>query len=145
MSIAAVGSGSNDQVSTVYANYQQRMKAFKALSSAMQSGDLADAQKALATFQQYTPGDAQNATGQNSTISTDFANMANALNSNDMAGAQKAFGTLQQDMQKIHGHHHHGHRGGGETQTSGATQVTDSTESTSTASEAAGSLVNILA
>ena len=145
MSISAIGSSSTDQASAYAAN-QQRMKAFKTLSSAVQSGDLAGAQKALATFQQGMPGATQNAFGQNSTISTDFTNLADAINSGDAAGAQKALATLQKDMQKVHGQHHHGgHHGGGGTQATNAAQATDSTTATPTTSDAVGSLVNIQA
>ena len=129
MSISAVGSSSIDQAS-VYAANQQRMKAFKTLSSAVQSGDLADAQKALATLQKDMPSGLQGAAGQNSTISTDFTNLADAINSGDAAGAQKALATLQKDIQKVHGQHHHGgHHGGGSTPATDATQTTDDTTS----------------
>ena len=144
MSISAIGSSSIDQVS-VYAANQQRMKAFKTLSSAVQSGDLADAQKALATIQQGMSGMPQNTTGKNSIIGTDFTNLADAINSGDVAGAQKALATLQKDMQKIHGHHHGGHHGGGGTQATNATQTNDSTTADSTTTDAVGSLVNIQA
>ena len=129
MSVSAVGSSSTDQASA-YAAYQQRMKAFKTLAADVQSGDMADAQKALATIQQGMSGNAQKAFGQNSTISTDFTNLANAINSGDAADAQKALATLQKDMQKVHGQHHHGgHHGGGSTPATDATQTTDDTTS----------------
>jgi len=145
MSVSEVGATSTDQAAAYAAN-QQRLQAFKKLSSSIQSGDLADAQKALATLQQNAPGGALNAAGQNSTIKTDFDNLASALNSGNTADAQKALAALQQDMKKVHGHHHHGgHHGGGGVTTTDPTQTTDSTTATSTASDAVGSLVNVQA
>ena len=144
MSVSSVGATSTDQAAAYAAN-QQRLQAFKKLSSSIQSEDLADAQKALATLQQGAPGGPLNALGQNSTIKTDFDNLASALNSGNTADAQKALATLQQDMQKVHGHRHGGHHGGGGSQSAVATQTIDSTTEPSTASEAVGSLVNIQA
>ena len=143
MSIAAVGYSSAGQASA-YAAIQQRMKAFKTLASSIQSGDLADAQKSLATIQQDMSGAAQN-----STISTDFTNLSDALKSGDAAEARKAFATLQQDLQKMHGHHGK-HHGGGGMKAANATQTTDitlpdSTAPDTTSADAVGGTVNIQA
>ena len=121
MSVSAVGSSSVDQ--TVYAAYQLRKQAFKTLSSAMQSNDLAGAQKALSILQHSVPSAAQNASGP---ISADLAKLGSALNAGDMTGAQKAFSTLTQDMRNVHGHHGH-HGGNNAAQSTEPAQVADNT------------------
>ncbi len=85
---------------------------FKAIGTALQSGDLTSAQSALATFQQSLPGGAQGSStspfGQNSQANKDYQALSTALQSGDAAGANKAYASLQSDLKAAHkGHHHH--------------------------------------
>ena len=93
---------------------------FKQLAQALQSGNLAAAQKAFAEIQanapqgatsQTTSGTTAQATqgtgGQGGTRPAAFAALGQALQSGNLAAAQQAFAQLQQ----AGGHHHH-HRGG---------------------------------
>ncbi|HVT12767.1 MAG TPA: hypothetical protein VHE55_10910 [Fimbriimonadaceae bacterium] len=79
---------------------------FKALSSALQSGDLAGAQKAFSALQANAP---KKASAQNNPAAKDFDALGQALQSGDLGAAQKAFATIQQDMQakRAHGGHMH--------------------------------------
>jgi hypothetical protein len=96
--------------------FKQRAQDFKALSNALQSGDLSGAQQALTAFQQ----DVQNVSksspwsqlfGQNTQAGNDLKTLQNALQSGDLTGAQQAFASLKQDIQGVghahRGHHHH--------------------------------------
>ncbi|MGA2227494.1 MAG: hypothetical protein ABSH41_23910 [Syntrophobacteraceae bacterium] len=73
------------------------------LATALQSGDLAGAQKAFATLQQdmQNTGQTQSAqqTSQTSQQNNDFNTLAKALQSGDLTGAQQAFTSLMQDAQ----------------------------------------------
>jgi hypothetical protein len=111
-------SGLDSTVSTsaVQNPFQQRRTDFRALASALRSGDLAGAQQAFAAWQQDAQGGPQGQGAQpGGSISNDMQSLQKALQSGDLAGAQKAFATLQQDMRSVHhghGHHHHKHGGG---------------------------------
>ncbi len=85
----------------------QRRAAFKALATALDSGDLAGAQSAFASLQAAKPG--QSAPAAQDGPGADFQALSAALQSGDLAGAQKAFAALQGDLQKARGHHHHHH------------------------------------
>ena len=91
--------------------FAQRKQAFDALEKALQSGDLAGAQKAYASLQQMQPSGTQNQAGQQgnpNSLKSDFDALGQALQSGDVKSAQDAFSKLQQDIQKTpHGHHHH--------------------------------------
>ncbi|HWA82500.1 MAG TPA: hypothetical protein VG820_03640 [Fimbriimonadaceae bacterium] len=80
----------------------QMAQNFKALSSALQSGDLAGARKAFGALQANAP---KNASAQNDPAAKDFDALGQALQSGDLGAAQKAFATIQQDMQAKWGHH----------------------------------------
>ena len=64
-------------------NWQQRQQNFKALGSALQSGDLAGAQQAFATLMAANPTAASNP-------SSPLAQIGQALQSGNLAGAQQA-------------------------------------------------------
>jgi len=90
---------------------KQRNQDFKALQSALQSGDLSGAQQAFSNFQQ----DAQSSSPagkktQNTQAVADFQSLQSALQSGDLNAAQKAFASWQHDLQsarQTHHHHHH--------------------------------------
>jgi hypothetical protein len=115
MSISGVTSASSSYVNP----YAQVKQDFKSLGTALQSGNLSDAQQAFAALQQDNPniGQSQGGStqgGQNSSQANQaFQNLSSALQSGDLSGAQQAFAQLQQGMQgagKGHGHHHHHHQ-----------------------------------
>jgi hypothetical protein len=122
--------------------FKQRFQDFRALQSALQSGNLSDAQSAFAAFQNdiqngsKDPGTLGNGTQQAQTAK-DLQALGDALKSGDVAAAQKAFATVKQDMQAMRGQHHHGHHkaasdGDAKTVTATTAATTASTNSTST-------------
>jgi len=90
---------------------KQRNQDFKALQSALQSGDLTGAQQAFANFQQDAPSSSPaGKKTQNTQAVADFQSLQSALQTGDLNAAQKAFASWQQDLQsagKAHHHHHH--------------------------------------
>jgi ribosomal protein S20 len=118
MSVSPISSSAaNPYQAPLVDAFKQRGQDFKALGTALQSGDLAGAQQAFAALQKDTQTiqSAQSQpSGQNSPGSQDFKTLESALNSGDLSGAQKAFATVQQDVQtarKSHGGHgHHVHQ-----------------------------------
>jgi len=102
-SIASVSSAAKpyltDLASAIHTNFGQTIKDFQALSAALQSGNLTNAQTALAALQKDFPASLQSAAsqpfGNNSQANTDFQNLTSALKSGDLTGAQKAFASLE--------------------------------------------------
>lgn len=98
-------SGTNPYQSSMRSEFKQRGQDFKALDSALQSGDLSGAQKAFAALQtdmqniQSSRSQQGQGQQQNSPFANDFQALSDALNSGDVSAAQKAFATLKQDMQ----------------------------------------------
>ncbi len=162
MTISSVSSGANPytqglQSGQVSDAFKQRKQDFSALSSALQSGDLAGAQKAFSALQQDTQALRQSRSGQgadqdgdNDGSKTSQASQASqasqngktsmqdlmnqlkqALSSGDLQGAQQAFATLQQNRQ-ANGHHHHHHGGAGASNTTSASSTASNASSTST-------------
>jgi hypothetical protein len=86
--------------------FQQIQQDFSQLASALQSGDLTDAQSAYSNIQQLL-GSNQNQNSSNSNtgsnganpIQNDFAALGQALQSGDLTQAQSAFSQLQSDVQ----------------------------------------------
>jgi outer membrane protein assembly factor BamD (BamD/ComL family) len=118
-------------------------KDFKALQSALQSGDLSSAQQAFTALQKDNPNFAQAMSGSNSSsqtnpVSTAFQSLQSALQSGNLSGAQSAFTSLTQALQSTHkGHHHHHHHSAG-------TQASSASASSTTPSSASGT-INTLA
>jgi hypothetical protein len=123
MSVSGISSVTNPYPSAPQSAATQRRAAFRALASALQSGDLAGAQKAFATLQPS----GSNGQGTQGPLSSDFNALASALQAGDLGAAQKAFATLQQDMQKVQGHHHHHHHHGRQQQASAIATMDGST------------------
>jgi hypothetical protein len=112
-------------LSAVSSSIGSRSQDFTALQNALQSGNVATAQRAFAAFEQ----DLQKAsalTGPSSLFapgtqtSKDLQTLGDALKTADLAGAQRAFATLKQDIQSAGKsasegtltnllHHHHAH------------------------------------
>jgi hypothetical protein len=76
---------------------------FEQLGKALQSGDLAGAQKVFTAIQQNAPQGAVSQVGQGSSGPSPFAALGRALQSGDLAGAQQAYAQIQQ----ARGQHHH--------------------------------------
>jgi hypothetical protein len=113
------------------------MKELKALQTALQSGNLADAQTAFANFQSDLEARAQAGIGnsplsQNGHIRDDITSLQSALDSNDITTAQQAFVTLKQDLRMLKQQHAPQPDGGPST-----TPPTDDTATTSPESIAA--------
>jgi predicted RNA methylase len=115
-SISSASSTTNPYQATNLNAFTQFVNDFNAIGSALQSGNLSDAQSALATFQQDLPGNSQTSTnppfGNNSQANTDYQSLVSALKSGNLSDAQKAYASLQNDLQgteagKSHRHHHH--------------------------------------
>lgn len=84
--------------------FQQIQQDFTQLASALQSGDLTDAQSAYSNIQQLLGGNQNSSssnTGSNGSnpIQNDFAALGQALQSGDLTQAQSAFSQLQSDVQ----------------------------------------------
>ena len=93
MSISAIGSSS-------YTNPYATIKDdFNALSSALKSGSLSDAQKAYATLKTDTTSQTSNA---NNPMAQDLASLGSSLDSGSLADAQQTFAKMQKLM-KGHG------------------------------------------
>lgn len=103
----------------VQSAFQQRAQDFKALQTALDSGDLSAAQQAFTALQQDRPNAAQNtqsstnsAPTQPNQLGKDLQSLQSALQSGDIDSAQSAFATLKQDLKSVGGlHHAHGHHG----------------------------------
>jgi hypothetical protein len=156
MNITGINSNSATdpyQVSTQN-NFKKRAQDFKALQSALQSGDLTSAQQAFSSLLKDQQGSTQAATpasstsGQTSPLQNDFQALQSALQSGDLSGAQSAFATLKQDIQsaggahRAHHHHHHQVQGAGNA-VNGANQTGSSTD-TASATDTASIISSLL-
>jgi ribosomal protein S20 len=119
MSISSISSAT-DVFRTYQTSGQNKLKEirqdFKDLGSALQAGDLQDAQKAFAALQQLLPNSSAGNLTQNgqqtsagNPFATDLSGVGEALQSGDLKKAQDAFAKLQQDMQAVRGPHRHRH------------------------------------
>jgi hypothetical protein len=153
MTVSSVSSTLSTYQTDVQSPRNQSVQAFKALQSALQSGDLSGAQTAFAALQKdlqppspTTP--ASSAARQSTQISQggqDLETLANALSSGDLSGAQQAFASLQQDLQGTGraGRHHHHHHGGSANSTTQASQAASSSEQDSQISQGAKDLADL--
>jgi len=147
MTINNVSSSASLYQTGTQSAWKQGAQDFKALQSALQSGDLSGAQQAFATLQQDLPSSTQTTkstatSSQTTPTAKDFQALQSALSSGDLSGAQQAFASLKQDLQsagKAHKHQHH-HSGS----ESSATPVASSTPNTSGA-QPVDSALNLLA
>jgi hypothetical protein len=132
-SIRNVSWSSNTYFPTNQNSFVQSLKDFKAIGSALQSGDLSTAQSALATFQKDLQNNPQASDtqpfGKNSQANTDYQSLVSAVQSGDLSSAQKAFSSLQSDFKSVHKGHHHHHHGSEVPAATTPTTVTGSTSS----------------
>jgi hypothetical protein len=121
----------------------QRKQDFQSLANALQSGNLADAQKAFAQLQSdgLNTGQTQSSNSQGSGQSSPLQALTTALQNGDLSGAQQAFAQLQQGMKA---HHHHHHQGAGSSQTNSTSQVA-STSGTGDGTSSTGGQISITA
>ena len=147
-------------VSTTQSPARQVQQDYSQLASALQSGNLTDAQSAFAALQQALQTQAgpnaassTNSTGSSDPIANDFNALGQALSSGNLTQAQSAFAQLQNDVQSARqnaasqsqglakalldstkGHHHHHHGGGGSGSASSASTTTSTSSSTTSGS-----------
>jgi Skp family chaperone for outer membrane proteins len=130
-SVSGVSSSLSQYQLTLQNMFKQRQQDFSALGAALQSGDLASAQKAYSALFQNTSSSSQTPNTQqsgNSGIQTDVNALGQALQSGDLKGAQSAYAKLQQDLQTAHAqtahaHHHRHHAQGAEPQNASANSI----------------------
>jgi DNA-binding FadR family transcriptional regulator len=106
MSIAGLSSNSitNWRQQQQQNPFQQIKQDFKQLASALQSGDLSNAQSAYSSIQKILQGDQSSSSSESSSngssaLQSDFATLGQALQSGDLSQAQSAFSQLQNDYQ----------------------------------------------
>ena len=138
MTVSSVSSTLNTYQPDVQSAWRQRTQDFKALQTALQSGDLSGAQQAFAAMQKDQQNSSQatqasSASSQNSQDAKDFQALQTAFSSGDLSGAQQAFAALQKDLQGTSqaGHHHH-HHGGSANGTAQAASSASSATATQT-------------
>jgi len=110
-SISALSPNTATSASGGTGNAQQIKNDFTALATAMQSGNLSDAQQAFAALKQDAPSLFQTSSSSSSTsttsaVSTALNTLGTALQSGSTSNAQQAFTSLQQTLTA---HHHRGH------------------------------------
>ena len=148
MDISSVSSTTNSTQSVDAQAVQKNIQDFKALASALQSGDLTTAQSAFAAWQKDMTGSQQSATGfgATDTLSQDIQSLQSALQSNDITSAQKAFSQLVQDLQSAHkSHHHHHHRSVQENDNGASTDQSSDTSSPTTSGQSNSTTLNAIA
>lgn len=142
--------------------FQQRKQDFSNLAQALQSGDLAGAQKAYAdlqSLQQNSPAGSNARSNSNGNpVQSDFAALGQALASGNLSQAQSDFSKLQSDFKSAlqntaqqiggahKGHHHHRHQEAASSQDSSSTPgATTADNSQSNSSSGPGTGVNVTA
>jgi hypothetical protein len=137
MSDLSVTSGVNSTQQAQQSQWAQRKSLFDQLGKALQSGDLAGAQKAFTALQAISPQPPPSQDAQGNSTQSPFAALATALQSGDLAGAQQAFAQIQQTQ----GHHHHHHHA-----SQSATTATSTTPTTTDITiNGSGNTINLTA
>jgi len=151
-SINSVSSSTNAYQTDTQTPWRKRAMDFKALQSALQSGNLSGAQQAFATLQKDMPSVSQTSstsstaasTTASSQVTNPFQALQSALSSGNLPAAQQAFAAMQQSMQNaagVQGGHHHHHHGGSVDSSS----QTASSTSSSTSAQTLSNALNVLA
>jgi hypothetical protein len=99
MPISALSSNLVNDLSQQQENpFRQVRQDFRELATALQNGDLSDAQSAYSNIQQVLQGaSGGSSSAGSSTLQNDFAALGQALQSGDLSTAQSAFAQLQND------------------------------------------------
>jgi len=107
MSISAISGAATNLIQPL--NSQQNFRqSFSQLVTALNSGDLSQAQEAYSELSQLQADGQAPATNPNSPLASALNNIGQALQNGDLGGAQQALASLQQ-AQRGHHHGHHGH------------------------------------
>ena len=117
MDLSGIPPVSSQSAAAFRSDWSPRKTDVQALATALQSGDLAGAQKEFSDFQQLLTGGPAGPQGSSggttptgaSSLSVDLQAVGSALQSGDLTGAQKAFASLQQAIGKMRSRHHHHH------------------------------------
>jgi hypothetical protein len=144
MTVTNISPAANQYTNTVQSPWKQEAKDFKALRSALKSGDLSGAQTAFAALQQDAANTSQtasstsgstSASGQPDPLTSAFQALQSALQSGNLSGAQSAFASIQEDLQNSgstqSAHHHHHHHGADAASGSSQGPGTESTSASS--------------
>jgi ribosomal protein S20 len=150
MSVDSISQSCSSNSAIPLGGINQLKQDMQALQKALESGDLAGAQKAFAAFQQDiqnaqakkgTPTNTANPSAAANQAKQDLDSLQKALDAGDLSAAKTSFAAFQKDVQSARGGHHH-HRMKS-TQDSDGSQST-STNASSTASTATtGTVLNI--
>ena len=139
MSVQGISASTNRYATNTQNSSSSLSGDFKALITAIQSGDLSGAQSAFSQIQgllgsntSVQPASSSQSSGSQTQFSVDFAALGNALQSGDMSGAQDALKKLGQDLQSTGKAHHHHHHHGGSAPTENSTSTTDPSNSNTT-------------
>ena len=138
MSVSSIGGGTSSwpTQNSGSANWQQNQQNFQQLASALQSGNLGQAQSAYSSLTANLPNGGN---GSQSNSNSPFAQLGQALQSGNLQSAQQAFQTLQSQ----HSGHHHRHGGGGGE--SGGASASTSSSASSNSGGTIGSLLDTTA
>ncbi len=103
MSVSAISNTTTPNQNNVPSGFNQITQDFQALSNALQSNNLSNAQQAFAAVQKDIQNVSQGtqaaqALGQNTQLGQDFQALQNALQSNNLTAAKQAFANLQKDL-----------------------------------------------
>ncbi|MGP8201497.1 MAG: hypothetical protein ACLQU4_18560 [Limisphaerales bacterium] len=133
-SISSTFPATNPYQATNLSAFTQFVNDFNAIGSALQSGNLADAQSAMAEFQQDLPSQLQTTNqpfGNDTQANTDYQKLAGALNAGNLADARQAYAGLQNDLQGTGKSHRHHHRGAADSDTTDAAATNANASSSS--------------
>jgi hypothetical protein len=146
-SISGLAGSSSISSSLLQSVDSELKQGFQQLAQSLQSGNLADAQKAYASLENLlgsssstssTASTTSSSSSSTDTLMKDFAAIGQALQSGDISSAQKDFQQLQSDAAsaqqttKTSGHHHgHHHHVASSTSSTSSTSNATSTSSTS--------------
>jgi hypothetical protein len=102
-SISAVSSVANLNQPTNTSGSNPLMRGLRAVSSAVQSGNLATAKSALATFQKQLQGNSPTSAtnqpfGSNRQANSAYQSLVNSVQSGDLSAAQQALSSLKTDL-----------------------------------------------
>lgn len=96
-SIMQISSSTGGALATLQGDdkFAKTLKSFKQLGTALESGSLSDAKKALTELQENTPRQASNAS---SPVSQKIEALAKAIDSGDVKAAQETFAAIKQKI-----------------------------------------------
>ena len=119
------GTAANALQNNFRAAFKQKTEDFKALASAIQSGDLTGAQSAYDTVAKDIQNNPRIAkSGKNDQINKDLSTLGDAIKAGNADAAKQAFATLARDLKGLrHGGHKHEVENDGDADDGGSTPV----------------------